>query len=185
MSRAIVDRYEDPVDRIWLATAARLGWQVDRSREVYASWDGEKTLSIADPADYDPDDSVAQLVLHEICHALVQGPARRRDVDWGLNNEDDRDALAEHACHRLQAALADRHGLRTLLGVTTDWRSYWDAMPEDTLADVADPATQLARAAWEEATRGPWAAAIEDALRATAAIRAAALPFTGPDSRWR
>ena len=37
-------------------------------------------------AQLDADDSLAQLVLHEICHLLVQGPAHRDQNDWGLDN---------------------------------------------------------------------------------------------------
>jgi hypothetical protein len=178
--------YKDPADLIWLSTAARLGIQIRRSDETYASWDGARTLTLCTPAAFDPDDSLAQLILHELCHALVQGPAGRRRVDWGLDNvDDDAAAVEEHACHRLQAALLDRHGLREVLAVTTSWRSYWEALPEDPLGAGDDPAIARARAAWPDAVRGPWAQPIEDALRATAALAAAVAPFAPPDSVWR
>ena len=67
----------------------------------------------------------------------------------------------------MQAALADRHGLRALFAVTTDWRPYWDALPINPLAAGDDPAIELARAAYDRATRGPWAHALERALSRT------------------
>lgn len=185
MQRTTFGHYRDPLDLIWLAAATRLGLHVVRSDEVYASWDGRRTLSLCPPSAYDPDDSLAQLILHELCHALVQGPAARHQVDWGLDNTDDqRASTQEHACHRLQAALLDRYGLRDLLAVTTDWRPYWDALPADPLAAGPDPAIALARAAWPDAARGPWSAAIDQALRATAAIADLLRPIAPPDTLW-
>ena len=32
----------------------------------------------------DEDDSLAQIVLHELCHALVEGPESLTKEDWGL-----------------------------------------------------------------------------------------------------
>jgi hypothetical protein len=74
MPREIRHDYRDPLDQIWLHTAERLGMRVERSDEVYASWDGRGTLTLSSAAHFDPDDSLAQLILHEICHALCQGP---------------------------------------------------------------------------------------------------------------
>ncbi len=173
------------MDLVWIQAAARLGLRVAERDDVFASWDGRGTLWVCPPSAYDADDSLAQLIFHELCHALVQGPARRAAPDWGLDNTDDAGcATAEHAAHRVQAALADRYGLRELLAVTTDWRSYWDALGDDPLAGPEhDPAVALARTAWPEALRGPWSAAIHDALRRTAAIAAAAC-IDGHDSLW-
>lgn len=182
MTRVIRHRYADPIEVVWVTTAERLGLRVVRSSEVYASWDGRGTLAVSSPEHLDPDDSMAQLVLHELCHALVQGPDRHGDVDWGLDPDD---AVREHACHRLQAALADRYGLRAFFAVTTDWRPYWDALPADPLADEGDPAVPLARAAYTRATTGPWAGAIAAALAATRALADVTRPFAGDDSLWR
>jgi hypothetical protein len=113
---------------------------------------------------------------------LVEAALHARD--WGLENADDRDAVREHACDRLQAALADRHGLREVLAVTTDWRAYYDALPADPLADDGDPAAPLARQGWRRATEGPWAAALQAALEATAAVARAAAPFAAAGSLW-
>jgi hypothetical protein len=135
-SRTIKSIYQDPVDLIWLNCAYCLGWQVDMSDEVYASWDGKTTLFIASPKDRDADDCVAQLIFHEICHALVAGEKGRQQVDWGLSNFDDRDVLDELACHRLQASLAQSFGLRSFMAVTTQWRPYYDALPVYPIRDA-------------------------------------------------
>lgn len=135
--RVIATRYDDPLNLVWLHCAARLGMTVVRSREVYAAWDGKGTLTIADERDFDADDCLAQLIFHEICHALIAGPEAWTQPDWGLCNRDDRDLSSEHATHRLQAALADRHGLRRFMGPTTEHRPYYDALPSDALALVS------------------------------------------------
>jgi hypothetical protein len=187
--RTIEKRYVDPVDEIWLAAAKRLGLRVERSDGVYAAYDGQGTLTLAGREHFDPDDSLAQLIFHELCHALVAGEAAMRAPDWGLCNTDGSDLVREHACHRLQAALSARHGLRELFAVTTDHRAYWDALPEDPLAAPAgspeDPAIELARAAWLRARRGAWAETLEAALAATQAVSAAVRPFAAQDSLWR
>jgi hypothetical protein len=185
MSRTIDRDYTDPLDLIWARCAERLGWVLERSDDVFASWDGRRVLTLCHERHYDPDDSLAQLVFHEICHALVQGPTNRRRTDWGLDNVDDaRAAVAEHGCHRLQAALADRYGLRAFLAVTTDWRSYWDALPADSLAPGDDPAIALARAAWPDAMRGPWSAPLHEALEATAQLADVVRASAPPNSLW-
>lgn len=170
MSRTITARYDDPLDLIWLTCARELGIDVVRSGDVYASFDGRGTLTLASREHFDPDDSLAQMIFHELCHALVAGPKGARTSDWGMENVDARDLVQEHACHRLQAALADRHGLRALFAVTTDHRSYWDALPIDPLGYGSDPAIPLAREAFTRATQGAWASAIERALTRTREI---------------
>jgi hypothetical protein len=186
MPRTVRHRYDDPVDLIWRAAAAQIGWKIAESPDCYASWDGRDTLTVSVREGWDADDSLAQLLLHEMCHALVQGEARRRRPDWGLDNSTDTSsALEEHACHRLQAALLDRYGLRDVLAVTTDWRPYWDALPDDPLGEGDDPAIALARAAWPEAARGRWSAALDAALRATAQIASAARGLAPADALWR
>jgi hypothetical protein len=184
--RAIEHRYDDPLDLIWLACARAVGIEVRRSSEVYASFDGERVLTLSTREHFDADDSLAQLIFHELCHALVAGERGQREPDWGMENVDARDLEQEHACHRLQSALADRHGLRDFFAVTTEHRSYWDALPLDPLGPGADSAIPIAREAFERATEGPWAAPIERALSATAALAEAmrALPLPA-DSLWR
>lgn len=185
MARRVTHRYQDPLELVWLACATRLGMRVERSSDVYASWDGVGLLTLSTADDFDADDSLAQLIYHEICHALVAGPRGRALPDWGLSNTDDRDLVYEHACHRLQAALAAPHGLREFFAVTTDWRPYWDALPADPLADGEDPAISLAREAYRRSQLEPTVTALSLALEQTARIAAVmqqlALP---PDSLW-
>lgn len=185
MPRAIHHRYDDPLDLIWLDCARAIGLRIARSDEVYASFDGHETLTLSERAHFDADDSLAQLIFHELCHALVAGK-RMMLPDWGMTNLDDSDLLQEHACHRLQAALADRHGLRGLFAVTTDHRAYWDTLPIDPLGPGDDPAIPIARDGFERATEGPWAADLERALARTAALAAVMRGLALPsDSLWR
>src|SRR5690606_5120027 len=134
-------------------------------------------LTVAEPAQLDADDSLAQLILHELCHALVAGPNALSQVDWGLANVDDRDLVLEHACHRLQAKLSARHGLRDFFAVTTEHRPYWDALPPDPLAAGDDPAIAIAQRAYHAARREPWGSALQAAFEATARIAAVARTF--------
>jgi hypothetical protein len=172
MTRSIRHRYDDPLDLVWLACARECGIEVVRSADVYASWDGKSRLTLSASEHFDADDSLAQLIFHELCHALVAGPRGLKRADWGMENVDERDLVSEHACHRLQARLADAHGLRGLLAVTTDHRTYWDALPIDPLGAGDDQAIPLARDAYQRAIEGPWAKAIARALSRTAEIAA-------------
>ena len=184
MPRPIQYRYRDPVDEIWIATAERLGVHVRRADDAYAAYDGLGVLTVATDAHLDPDDCLAQIILHELCHALVAGPNALAKRDWGLSSEDGRDLVREHACHRVQAALADRHGLRGFFAVTTDHRPYWDALGQAPLVGE-DDATVLAREAYERACHGPWAKALTDALEATAVIARTVRAYADDDSLWR
>lgn len=176
--------YLDPLEQIWLTTAQRIGLRVERSGEVYASTDGAGTLRIGAGATLDADDCLAQMIFHELCHALVEGPGSFALPDWGLENTDARDVAREHACLRTQAALAGRHGLRALLAPTTDYRGFYDQLAGDPLAPVAaaitapgDPSIALARAALARAHEPPWAPHLDAALRATARIAGIAASF--------
>jgi Fe-S-cluster containining protein len=175
MDRAIHHRYVDPLDQIWLACASRLGLRVVRSADAYATYDpGTRTLAIADDASLDPDDCLGQMIFHELCHALVEGDDAFARPDWGLDNETDRDTGREHACLRVQAVLAARHGLRAFLAPTTDYRTaFWDRLPADPLADRDDPSVQAAILALRRAATPPWRPVLDDALAATARIAAA------------
>lgn len=182
MPRRPGHRYLDPLDHIWLAAAARIGLRVERSAEVYAATDGAGLLHVGEPGDLDPDDCLAQMIFHELCHALVQGPHSFAQPDWGLDNETDRDVPREHACLRVQAALAGRHGLRTALAPTTDFRGFYDRLPADPLEGPAgDPDVALAREALVRADQPPWAPHLAHALTDTAAIARLAARWTAPD----
>lgn len=179
--RQVHHRYVDPLDQVWLATARRIGLRIERSGEVYASTDGGGTLRLGAHATLDADDCLAQMIFHELCHALVEGPASFAHPDWGLDNTGARDVAREHACLRTQAALAGRHGLRALLAPTTDFRVFYDRLSEDPLvpgaAAAADPSIALAQAAVCRAEEPPWAPHLDSALRATAVIARVVAPF--------
>jgi hypothetical protein len=158
---------------LWLAAATRLSMPISRGGEAYVHWDGER-LHIADDAELDPDDSVAQLTLHEICHALIEGPDAFRRPDWGLDNTSERDAERERAAVRLQAHLLGAWGLRDHLFPTTSVRAFYEALPADALFSPTDPGARLARRAARAAAAPPWGAVLQGALADTAA--ALALP---------
>ena len=182
-ARSIDHSYGDPLEIIWRSTAKQIGFTITRSSEVYASWDGAGTLALGEHDDLDEDDCLAQMILHEICHALVEGEGALEKTDWGLANEDDRDATREFAAMRVQAALLTPHGLRQFLAVTTDWRADYDALPDNPL-EGDDEASQLAREAWERAQTGAWANVLNAALDATATVAQATADFAEPSSLW-
>ncbi len=164
-----------------------MGMRIERSAEVNASWSGDGVLTIGTPETLDPDDCLAQMVLHEVCHALCEGPESLRKIDWGLGGTNPVGKVHEHACLRLQAALADEHGMRSFFAATTVFRSYYDRLPADPLtADTKteQPAVDRARAGWERAKQGPWAAALDEALERSARIARAVAGIAPPESLW-
>ena len=185
MSRVVSHRYVDPLTALWLDAAARIGLRVTRSAEAYATTDGAGTLSLGTPDTLDSDDSVAQMVFHELCHSLVQGRESFAQPDWGLPNIDVSadDEMREHACLRVQWVLAGRYGLRGLFAPTTDFRAFWDGLPQDALANRKDPSVQAAIAGLERVERSPWSPALTEALEATQKI-AAAVPRSNSSSLW-
>ncbi|MDG1893898.1 MAG: hypothetical protein P8J37_03215 [Fuerstiella sp.] len=182
--RTIQSAYHDPVELIWTETACKFGMTIERDPTVFASWDGCGVLKIGVPESLDADDSLAQMIFHEVCHALVEGPDAFHKPDWGLQIDNPSDRVREHACLRLQAALADQHGLRELLAATTNLRKYYDALPSDPLHDNDDPAAEVARHGWDRAKNGPWTSPLEQALRMTAQIAAAVTAVAPADSLW-
>ena len=182
--RSIVHRYEDPVDLIWLRAAADLGLDVQRSTDAYAAYDGKGTLTISVAEEFDPDDSLAQMIYHEICHWLVSGVRARDLPDWGLSNTSRRDLVYEYACHRLQAALAAPFGLRDFMAVTTTWRAYWDTLPANPLMDGDDPAIPIAQAGWQLARTSPFHEVLTRSLSATATIADAVRAVAPATSLW-
>jgi hypothetical protein len=177
--------YQDPLEVIWIHAAAQMGIRVERSAEVFAAWDGNGTLRIGTPETLDADDSLAQLIFHEICHALCEWPAALGKPDWGLSTDDSTDVVREHACLRLQAALADLYGLRRFLAATTDHRAYYDELPSKPLQEDGDPAVSVARRARQRAETGPWAEPLHTALQLTADLARLIQNHTTPTSLWR
>jgi Fe-S-cluster containining protein len=163
------------IDRVWLDAAARCGFRVERTNAAYATTNGRGVIEIGERAVLDDDDCLAQLILHELCHALVQGEGRWSEADWGLDNTSDRDDAAEAACLRLQAHVADRHGLRELFAPTTPWKTYYGALAADTLrpitgaADEAE-ACELAKVALALATSKGIDRIFDEALAATVGL---------------
>lgn len=103
--------------------------------------------------------------------------------DFGLDNESVRDVVREHACLRLQAWLTDKQGLRGALAPTTDFRSYYDELPEDPFAGE-DPAIELAKAGAARSKEAPWAPHLREGLEATKRVMKVAqgLQATDPAS---
>ncbi|GAB6139469.1 hypothetical protein JCM14076_01980 [Methylosoma difficile] len=174
--RPLTHHYQDPLARVWLACAEQMGFRVQRTRETYASSDGRGTLWIADDSLFDPDDSLAQMIFHELCHALVEGERGENRQDWGLGYGIGNNPWREHACLRLQAYLASGLGLRSFFAPTTDFRIlFWQHLPEDPF--YADPNDGGGRERSCVAARiGAWRASLprwqplHHALVATAAI---------------
>jgi predicted aminopeptidase len=180
MQRSIDRRYQDPLDRVWIASAESMGLSIVRSDAVYASVVDGAILTLGAAETLDADDSVAQMIFHELCHALVQcgddeSAWMRRD--WGLDNRSERDAPRERATLRLQATLAERHGLREFFAPTTEYRAFFDALPADPLADAPPPELGLALDGLRRARGRPFSPHLDDALVATATIVKAAAPF--------
>jgi hypothetical protein len=177
-----LDRPE--IDDLWGKAAAALGFRLARTRDAYATTDGRGTIAIGERDTLDDDDALAQLILHEICHALVQGETQWRTADWGLDNASDRDDVAEEACLRLQAHLADPHGLRALMTPTTPWRAYYAALGADPLRETSaadSAACALAVTASRLAAEARISEPLTAALASTAAVvRAAGDWSAGP-----
>ena len=199
--RNIVKTYEDPLDLVWTHCAASIGIQIERDDEVFASWNGRGTLRVGKES-LDPDDSLAQMILHELCHALVEGPDAFSEADWGLNTPTTKSRVHEFAALRLQAGLADGHGLRTFFSATTDFHEYYGALPDDpfrgfvrdeSVFECLRPVTRTedrqaidlannAHVAWLQSL---WREPMENSLRATAEIRSAIQHCVPADSLWK
>lgn len=182
--RPIRARYGDPHELIWMATAKRLGLTpIRRNPAVFAMTDGTGLLELAPRADLDPDDNAGQQIYHEICHWIVNGAETFSERDWGFPLTDEAD-WREYACLRVQAGLAARHGVRDMYASTGSFREYWDRIPADVLQPLDDSPEEAqicerARAALLAADGEPWAPAVDEALAASAALRAALAPFLG------
>jgi len=170
-------RYDDPLALVWIACAERVGFRIERTPHAYASTDGRGTIFIGTDDTLDPDDSLAQMILHELCHALVEGETGEKQVDWGLGGTVGKNPWREHACLRLQAYLAGSVGLRDFFAPTTDFRvSFWNSLPADPFTASPEEGGRRERscvaarlAAWRASQRR-WAPHLGEALGASAAI---------------
>ena len=185
MSREVTRRYIDPLTQVWLGAARAIGLRVVRTPDAYAATDGNGTLAIGDAATLDADDSLAQMIFHELCHSLVEGEDSFKRADWGMDNTGPDHDWREHACLRTQWVLTGRYGLRGVFAPTTDFRtSFWDGLSGDVLADRTERSVQGAIAAIRRADKPPWSPALSDALAATERIAREALRFADAGSLW-
>lgn len=183
--REVTHRYVDPLAQVWLGAAREIGLRVVRTPDAYATTDGSGTLAIATAEGMDADDSLAQMIFHELCHSLVEGEDSFRAPDWGMDNTGPDHDFREHACLRVQWVLTGRHGLRAVFAPTTEFRtSFWNGLSGDVLAERTDPSVQLAIAALRRVGHPPWAPALERALAASEQIARATRSFASESSLW-
>jgi hypothetical protein len=164
-----------------MSTARELGLALRRDPSIFSMTDGTGLLALGPREDLDPDDTAAQMIFHELCHWITNGVDSYdlRDWDFPVGQEDD---VREYATQRLQAALADSVGLRRFFGPTGMYREYYDRIPADPFAPLDDSPREAwicreGRRSLEDAAGPPWAPALQRALQATAALRAAMEPF--------
>jgi len=182
-TRPIHARYVDPCEMVWLSTATRLGIHIRRSPLVFSATDGSGRLQLSTRDDLDPDDCLAQMLLHEICHWCTNGKETYGERDWGFALDGPVD-WREHAALRLQAWLADQVQMRTMFAPTGDFRQYFDRIPDDPLAPLdssewEQSVVQRAAEAIERIQQPPWDPHVLIAMKATAQIRATITPFAG------
>ena len=185
MGREVTARYIDPLAQVWLAAARRIGLRVVRTPDAYAATDGRGTLAIGSTETLDADDSLAQMIFHELCHSLVEGEESFARADWGMDNTGPDHDWREHACLRVQWVLTGRHGLRTLFAPTTDFRvAFWDRLSDNVLADRTERSVVAAIAGLRRAEHPPWGPALGEALAASAQIARATAPFGETGTLW-
>ncbi len=180
LERQVTHSYRDPLSEVWRAAAMKMGLRVVRNNDAFAHYDGNGSLHIAHADKLDADDCLAQMIFHEICHSLVEGPDSFGTADWGLENRSEVDHYREHATLRAQALLAGRYGLRKMLAPTTDFRYFYDSLGANPLSDNDDKSSQLARVAVRRAETNPWGPHLAKALAATQAIAAVAAAWPAP-----
>jgi hypothetical protein len=184
--RSVTYRYIDPLTQVWIGAARQIGLRVVRTPDAYATTDGSGTLAVGDDTTLDRDDSLGQMIFHELCHSLVEGEDSFARADWGMDNTGPDHDWREHACLRVQWVLTGRHGLRALFAPTTDFRAFWDQLSGDVLADRTDRSVQAAILGLRRAELPPWGPHLGAALAATARIAGEAARYANdPDVLWR
>lgn len=130
------------LDERWAALLARFGGRIRRSSDAYVSWLADRRELLVSPdEELDPDDTIAQIVLHELCHFLVEGLASDAHDDWGLDNMSDVHLANEYAALRLQAHLLHTPARRQYLHPTTDHRWFYEALADSPIDDPVHPPT--------------------------------------------
>ncbi len=179
--RPIRSRYVDPYELIWLSAANRLGLHIRRDPNVFAATDGTGLLSLAPRKDLDPDDTLSQQVLHELCHWMVNGEETFSERDWGYELDVEMQDPREKACLRLQAWLTEPHGLREMMANTGLYRPYFDLLEDPAVAmddsDAERDVLRLFEAGRALVSREPYWSVIQESLAATAALKQVVAPF--------
>ena len=101
-------------------------------------------IAVVPNNELDPDDTLAQILLHELIHHFVQGQPSYSSPDWGLDNTTEKHVVNEHAALLMQAALLDIYGLRNILVPTTDFRSFYERIPQPAPVSTETEAQRLA-----------------------------------------
>lgn len=179
--RPVLSRYRDPLELIWFTTAKRLGLTIRRNPRIFSAADGTGLLELGPQDTLDADDCVAQMILHELCHWITNGVETFSERDWGFALDAELD-WREHSCLRLQAALADEHGLRGQFAPTSGFRAYYDRIPADPFAPADGSPREAAiveraRYCLVRAHQDPWREPLQAALAASARIRSVLSPF--------
>lgn len=124
------------LDAAWTGFLTKRGARIERTDECFVAWLGAShTLLIAHDDDLDADDTLAQIILHELCHHLVEGDESWDQDDWGLNNQTDDHLYREYAALRLQSAILATPRMRAFLQPTTDHRWFYESLGDDPLRD--------------------------------------------------
>lgn len=179
--RPIEVRYLDPCEVVWLTTAKRLGLHIRRSPLVFSATDGSGRLQLSTRDDLDPDDCLAQMLLHEICHWCTNGVSTMNDRDWGFALDGPTDPR-EHAALRLQAWLADQVNMRSWFGPTGVYRQYYDRLGDDPMHPLDDSGWEQevcshAVQAIERIQQPPFHPHVQQAMAATQRLQAVVAPF--------
>ena len=113
----------DTITQAWVLAATHMGFEVRRSADAWAAYDGFGTITVSDDGGLDAADSAAALILHELCHFATQGAASRALPDWGLTTADPgpEEHRRERAAVRVQRALLLRPPPPSIGGFTRVW----------------------------------------------------------------
>ena len=92
------------LDSDWVEVISKFGFQIVRNADGWVTYDGRGTIAVVPNSELDSDDTLAQILLHELLHHFVEGPNSYNLPDWGLDNTSEQHVVREHANLHLQAA---------------------------------------------------------------------------------